>query len=84
VYKYLGFKQSSTIIHIEGNSQIEKQFYSSTKCLLKTFLTGNNETKAVNTHGGRLLNYSFVFIIWTKTDIRNINIKLRKLFTNIY
>jgi hypothetical protein len=82
VYKYLGFKQSSTIIHIEGNSQIEKQ-YSSTKCLLKTFLTGNNVTKAVNTHAGLLLNYSFVFIIWTRSDIRNINIKLRKLFTNI-
>jgi hypothetical protein len=44
-------------------------------------LNGNNLIKAVNTYAVPLLTYSFGVIKWSKTNLQNINIQTRVLFT---
>jgi hypothetical protein len=60
---------------------LEKQFYLRIKSILKSKLNGNNLIKAVNTYAVPLLTYSFGVIKWSKTNLQNINIKTRVLFT---
>jgi hypothetical protein len=60
---------------------LEKQFYLRIKSILKSKLNGNNLIKAVNTYAVPLLTYSFGVIKWSKTNLQNINIQTRVLFT---
>src|SRR5699024_4785687 len=49
--------------------------------ILKTHLNGRNLMKAINTYAVPLLTYSFGIIKWSKTDIENLNIAVRTLFS---
>jgi hypothetical protein len=49
--------------------------------IIKSKLNGNNLIKAVNTYAVPLLAYSFGIIKWSKTNLQNINIQTRVLFT---
>jgi hypothetical protein len=80
-YKYLGINQSNHIQHSIIKENLEKQFYLRIKSILKSKLNGNNLIKAVNTYAVPLLTYSFGVIKWSKTNLQNINIKTRVLFT---
>jgi hypothetical protein len=80
-YKYLGINQSNHIRHSIIKENLEKQFYLRIKSILKSKLNGNNLIKAVNTYAVPLLTYSFGVIKWSKTNLQNINIKTRVLFT---
>jgi hypothetical protein len=79
--KYLGINQSNHIQHSIIKENLEKQFYLRIKSILKSKLNGNNLIKAVNTYAVPLLTYSFGVIKWSKTNLQNINIKTRVLFT---
>jgi hypothetical protein len=82
-YKYSGINQSNhikhSIIYIKEN--LEKQFYLRIKSILKSKLNGNNLIKAVNTYAVPLMTYSVGVIKWSKTNLQNINIQTRVLFT---
>jgi hypothetical protein len=80
-YEYLGINQSNHIQHSIIKENLEKQFYLRIKSLLKSKLNGNNLIKAVNTYAVPLLTYSFGVIKWSKTNLQNINIQTRVLFT---
>jgi hypothetical protein len=80
-YKYLGINQSNHIQHSIIKENLEKQFYLRIKSILKSKLNGNNLIKAVNTYAVLLLTYSFGVIKWSKTNLQNINIQTRVLFT---
>jgi hypothetical protein len=80
-YKYLGINQSNHIQHSIIKENLEKQFYLRIKSILKSKLNGNNLIKAVNTYAVPLLTYSFGVIKWSKTNLQNINIQTRVLFT---
>jgi hypothetical protein len=80
-YKYLGINQSNHVQHSIIKENLEKQFYLRIKSILKSKLNGNNLIKAVNTYAVPLLTYSFGVIKWSKTNLQNINIKTRVLFT---
>jgi hypothetical protein len=68
--------------HYTGGPDIlEKQFYLRIKSILKSKLNGNNLIKAVNTYAVPLLTYFFGVIKWSKTNLQNINIQIRVLFT---
>jgi hypothetical protein len=71
----------SSIQHSIIKENLEKQFYLRIKSILKSKLNGNNLIKAVNTYAVPLLTYSFGVIKWSKTNLQNINIKTRVLFT---
>jgi hypothetical protein len=72
---------SPTIIKLVIKENLEKQFYLRIKSILKSKLNGNNLIKAVNTYAVPLLTYSFGVIKWSKTNLQNLNIKTRVLFT---
>jgi hypothetical protein len=57
------------------------KFVSKYKLLLKTYLNGKNLAKAINTYAIPVFTYSFGIIKWSPTDIKNLNIKIRTLFT---
>jgi hypothetical protein len=80
-YKYLGINQSNNIQHSIIKENLEKQFYLRIKSILKSKLNGNNLIKAVNTYAVPLLTYSLGIIKWSKTNLQNINIQTRVLFT---
>jgi hypothetical protein len=80
-YKYLGINQSNHIQHSIIKENLEKQFYLRIKSILKSKLNGNNLIKAVNKYAVPLLTYSFGVIKWSKTNLKNINIQTRVLFT---
>jgi hypothetical protein len=80
-YKYLGINQSNHIQHSIIKENLEKQFYLRIKSILKSKLHDNNLIKAVNTYAVPLLTYSFGVIKWSKTNLQNINIQTRVLFT---
>jgi hypothetical protein len=80
-YKYLGINQSNHIQHSIIKENLEKQFYLRIKSILKSKLNDNNLIKAVNTYAVPLLTYSFGVIKWSKTNLQNINIQTRVLFT---
>jgi hypothetical protein len=80
-YKYLGINQSNHIQHSITKENLEKQYYLRIKSILKLKLNGNNLIKAVNTYAVPLLTYSFGVIKWSKTNLQNINIQTRVLFT---
>jgi hypothetical protein len=80
-YKYLGINQSNHIQHSIIKENLEKQFYLRIKSFLKSKLNGNNLIKPVNTYAVPLLTYSFGVIKWSKTNLKNINIQIRVLFT---
>ncbi|KAJ3660258.1 hypothetical protein Zmor_004714 [Zophobas morio] len=80
-YKYLGFCQSSHINHTKTKTQLKDQYVARLKLKLKTQLNGKNLMKAVNTFCVPLLTYSFGVIKWSKTDLENLNIATRKIFT---
>jgi hypothetical protein len=80
-YKYLGIQHSNHIQHSIIKENLEKQFYLRIKSILKSKLNGNNLIKAVNRYAVPLLTYSFGVIKWSKTNLQNINIKTRVLFT---
>jgi hypothetical protein len=69
---------SKKLIAIIIKENLEKQFYLRIKSILKSKLNGNNLIKAVAVP---LLTYSFGVIKWSKTNLQNINIKTRVLFT---
>jgi hypothetical protein len=80
-YKYLGINQSNHIKHSIIKENLEKQFYLRIKSILKSKLNSNNLIKAINTYAVPLLTYSFGVIKWSKTNLQNINIQTRILFT---
>jgi hypothetical protein len=80
-YKYLGINQSNHIQHSIIKENLEKHFYLRIKSILKSKLNDNNLIKAVNTYAVPLLTYSFGVIKWSKTNLQNINIQTRVLFT---
>jgi hypothetical protein len=79
--EYLGINQSNHIQHSIIKENLEKQFYLRIKSILKSKLNGNNLIKAVNTYAVPLLTYSFGVIKRSKTNLHNINIQTRVLFT---
>jgi hypothetical protein len=78
---YSSINQSNHIQHSIIKENLEKQFYLRIKSILKSKLNGNNLIKAVNTYAVPLLTYSFGVIKWSKTNLQNINIQTRVLFT---
>jgi hypothetical protein len=69
----------SKSVHTGDNSQILT--VSNKKSILQSKLNGNNLIKAVNTYAVPFLTYSFGVIKWSKTNLKNINIQTRVLFT---
>lgn len=80
-YKYLGMKQARKLDHSTMKKEFTQEFVSRLRKILKTKLNSKNLTKAINTYACTALTYSFGVVKWTKTDIENLQRKMRTLLT---
>jgi hypothetical protein len=81
IYKYLGHIQTKQIRHAQMKQQLGDEYLLCTKSILKTNLNEKNTFKAINTYAIPVLTFSFGIAKWTPTDLENLQIKTRALFT---
>ena len=81
LYKYLGVNESDGIQHSQMKEKIRKECYRRVRAILKTELNSANRIEAINTLAIPVVTYSFNIINWTISDIKKIDVKIRKLMT---
>lgn len=81
LYKYLGIKQARRIDHQTMKTELTNVFVKRVRQVLKTNLNSRNLFKALNTYACSALSYSFGIINWSKTDVENLQRKVRTLLT---
>ena len=80
-YKYLGLEQGKNIEHTSIKKRLEGIFYGRLKDLCRSGLNSKNLAKAINTYAIPVLVYSFGIIQWSNTDVRNLEMGIRKILT---
>lgn len=80
-YKYLGFAQLKGIRHSNIKQKLTSEFTSRLKSICKSHLNSGNKIKAINTYAIPVFTFSFGIINWSKTDIDEIERKLRTTLT---
>ena len=81
LYKYLGVNESDGIQHSQMKEKLRKECYRRVRAILKTELNSANRIEAINTLAIPVVTYSFNIINWTISDIKKIDVKIRKLMT---
>lgn len=79
-YKYLGFRQLPGIRHTDIKLELREKFLSRVHCVLKSFLNAGNKVRAINTFAVPVLTFSFGVVKWSRTDLEDLERKLRKAF----
>ncbi|XP_055637371.1 uncharacterized protein LOC129776028 [Toxorhynchites rutilus septentrionalis] len=79
-YKYLGFRQLTGIRHSDIKTELRDKFLSRVNCVLRTFLNAGNKVRAINTFAVPLLTFSFGVVKWSKTDLEDLERRMRKAF----
>ena len=74
-YKYLGILESDSILHKE-KSKVTTEYYGRVK---KIQLNGRFAFRAINTWAVPILRYGAGIINWRKDELKNIDIKTRKI-----
>lgn len=80
-YKYLGVLQAKGIEHKTIKTALTDKYKSRLCQLLKTKLTAGHLTRAVNAYAVPVVGYSFGVINWTATELEQLNMVTRKMFT---
>ena len=77
--KYLGILESDTILHKEMKFKVTTEYYRRVKKVLRSQLHGRFTFRAINTLAVPLLRYGTGIINWRKDELKNIDIKTRKM-----
>ena len=80
-YKYLGVLETDQIKHEEMKGEIEAEFFSRVRKVLKSKLNAGNTIKAINTWSVSLVRYVAGIIEWNKEELQRMDRKTRKLLT---
>ena len=80
-YKYLGILESDNIMHKEMKDKIRSEYFRRLKVLVKSKLYANNLFKAINTWAVSIVRYGAGIINWSKKELREMDIKTRKILT---
>ena len=78
-YKYLGILESDTVLHKEMKSKVTTEYYRRVKKVLRSQLHGRFAFRAINTWAVPLLRYGAGIINWIKDELKNIDIRTRKM-----
>lgn len=81
LYKYLGYNQSQLLEHAEIKDSLKKEYIKRIHTVCKQQLSSKNLFKAINTYAVPILTYSFGVIKWTKTELKQLEIKTRTILT---
>ena len=77
--KYLGILESDTVLHKEMKSKVTTEYYRRVKKILRSQLHGRFAFRAINTWAVPLLRYGAGIINWRKDELKNIDIRTRKM-----
>ena len=80
-YKYLGILEADTIKQVEMKNKILKEYLRRTRKLLETKLSSRNLIKGIITWAVLLVRYSGPFLKWTREELRQMDLRTRKLMT---
>jgi len=80
-YKYLGMLESDTIKQTEMKRKIVQEYRKRVRKILKSYLDAGNTIRAINVWAVSAFRYSSGILDWTKTELREIDAKTRKLLT---
>ena len=81
LYKYLRVKESSDTHQKNISEKLKKKYYRRLRMILSTELSSPNKIMAINSLAISVLSYSFGVVNWSKTDVRGIDRKTRKILT---
>ena len=81
LYKYLGVNENDGIQHSQMKEKIRKECYRRVRAILKTEFNSASRIEAINTLAIPVVAYSFNIINRTISDIKKIDVKIRKLMT---
>ena len=79
--KYLGVTEGDGIQHSSMREKIRKECFRRVRSILRSELNARNRIYAINSLALPLVTYSFTLINWSLTEIKKIDIKIRKLLT---
>ena len=80
-YKYLGLNESDSISHTAMKENLEKEYLTRVRKVLKSDLNSRNKIKAINTWAMPSLTYGYGVIKWSITNLETIDTRTRKLLT---
>ena len=80
-YKYLGISEVDSIKQVEMKEKIQKEFLRRTRKLLEPKLNSINLIKGINTWAVPLVRYSGLFLMWTRDELKQMDLRTRKLMT---
>ena len=77
--KYLCILESNNILYKEMKSKVTTEYYRRVKKILRAQLHGRFAFKVINTWAVPVLRYGAVIINWRIDELKNIDIKTRKM-----
>ena len=79
--KYLGILEADTIKQIQMKDKIQKEYLRRTRKLLETKLSSRDLIEGINTWAVPLVRYSWLFLKWTKDELKQMDQRTRRLMT---
>ena len=79
--KYLGVLQFDFIMSREMKERVKSEYIRRVKKLLRSQLNGGNVIARMNAWAVGIIRYGTGVLEWTKEELKNIDIKTRKLMT---
>ena len=80
-YKYLGICESSEILHEKMKMEAKKKMIKRVRAIAKAKLTAMNFARAYNSFALPVIRYGFGILKWTKTELLQLDRKMRKIMT---
>ena len=80
-YKYLGISENTGISHNEMKTTLSREYIRRVRMVLRSQLNSKNKFEAINTLAIPILMYSYSIINWTKSELKRLDTKTRKLLT---
>ena len=80
-YKYLGVLEAEMILEKEMKAKLKSEFFRRVKLLVKSKLYSGNMVKGINAWAVSVIRYTAGIIEWTKKELRDIDVRVRKMMT---
>ena len=80
-YKYLGISENTGISHNEMKTKLSREYIRRVRMVLRSQLNSKNKFEAINKLAIPILMYSYSIINWTKSELKRLDTKTRKLLT---
>ena len=80
-YKYLWVLQSDKEKSKEMKEIVRKEYFRRLRMILRSSLNSGNTVQAINARAVSIIRYGAGIIEWTKTELKEIDRKTRKMFT---